>query len=214
MQKSLSSTILLSPLAELPRQHVHVALNVFAIIHLQLLSLPGHPGASPRLSRVPRATSHGTPKATFRKIISRGFFSHAIEPPQRRHRERVSCIDDVGVPHTWLHQAPILRGKRSFHAIFLHASIVLRATTQVNDQLIVYGIAVCSPFVVSAGNVGAPRKPKVWTVLFCRCKTENTLIAVLKEKMDSRGIATEKTKLGVPSCVAYGISHDKAVGIV
>ena len=83
-----------------------------------------------------------------------------------------------------------------------------------NDQLTVYDIAVCSPFVVSTGNVGALRKPKVWTVIVCRCKTENTLIAVLKEMMDSRGIATEKTKLGVPSCVAYGISHDKAVGIV
>ena len=83
-----------------------------------------------------------------------------------------------------------------------------------NDQLTVYDIAVCSPFVVSIENVGAPRKPKVWTVIFCRCTTENTLSAALKERMDSRDIATEKTTLDVPSCVAYGISHDKAVGII
>ena len=83
-----------------------------------------------------------------------------------------------------------------------------------NDQLTVYDIAVCNPFVVSTGNVGAPRKPKVWTVIFCHCKTENTLSAALKERMDSRDIATGKTTLGVPSCVAFGISHDKAVGII
>ena len=83
-----------------------------------------------------------------------------------------------------------------------------------NDQLTVYDIAVCNPLAVSTGNVGAPRKPKVWTVIFCRCKTENTLSAALKERMDSRGIAPGKTTLGVPSCVAYGISHDKAVGII